>query len=337
MEHIISESAQVDLSESSEHVRRLDELADDEIKAMNDDKGCYLQINAYLAFNLDSWYNSEARTNNRYPAMPKKQQELFDEDIASSGVFVRPVLNASSYEVVDGRTRLGALYRARITGIACPFVGFELWTFSGQQEREDFEDQIALNIRPTMTRAQKRAKITDAIMRHPDWADNKIGLLVGADGDTVGAVSDQLIAEGKIVRPSERLGSDGRVTKKKTKKSQPEESADCPEARLFRRWREEVGIYPLNAKEIGAMMLREGVPLGIKTEPTEATLASFAGEIGKWIRRRVQAGLTSGGWHLYERQFGDGRFVFAFVPPKFRIPELERLATESGSGEEGGE
>lgn len=211
------------------------------LRAQLDERFPVLAIDATRAIDLMRWMEEEQHLKNPMLSRSKKEQDLLIESVRERGVEQPVVLDADTLAVVDGHHRLQAYTTicGELGENPPPFAGFRLISFTDDTERLDYQTRHSV-LQRAMGLKAKKALARDAIMRHLDWADNRLGALVGLDQETVTKLSNEMVLLGEIKpRPKDRIGADGRshpaagLRKRKEKKQSKEEAH---EGHLLQHW-----------------------------------------------------------------------------------------------------
>src|ERR687897_874597 len=149
-------------------------------------------------------------TSNKYQVMPPlsgEEYQALKEDIAENGVLV-PVVKDTDGNIIDGHHRVWAyeelLAEDRVAG------GYPVVERSGMTDQEKRDLAWRLNMqRRHLNQFQKREAIAAKLKESPEWADNRIALLLGVDHKTVRSVRTDLEARNEVVRVEVLEGADG--------------------------------------------------------------------------------------------------------------------------------
>lgn len=200
-------------------IRQIADLNDVERTQM-EDQFPLLQINDDLAFDLIVWRDAEPWKQNAIQPREGTQLRLLRDEILSRGMDNKPVLDPTDGWIADGNSRLLAYDEIRRDGQHVAFPGFDLRSFDNDVERHDYQVACAVVHRQLATK-ERKCLIRVGISHHPEWTDNRLGVLYGLTQDTVTRISDEMVANADIPpRPDKRIDAAGReidVTKLKKK------------------------------------------------------------------------------------------------------------------------
>lgn len=267
-----------------------------------------LPIDETRAFDLIRWMEEEQHLKNPMPSRSKKEQDLLIESVRERGVEQPVILDADTLTIVDGHHRLVAF--ATICGELGenppPFAGFRLISFADDTDRLDYQTRHSVLQRAMGLKAKKELA-RNAIKRHLEWADNRLGALVGLDQETVTKLSNEMVLLGQIKpRPKKRVGADGRThpaaglrKKKEKKKTKQQEHQDY----LIHHWFTLRGSHLTSVEELVKMVDALGLDfksfddLKIDKEykkevcmMTWATMTAENGTLGKYRIAVVRVG-----------------------------------------------
>lgn len=304
-----------------EWVHHISEMNEDQKNLMEANMGFLLPINETLYFDLDRWKNSEQRRPNSYPDLPKKERAALLASVRDKGVDVEVVLDAGTYDVIDGHQRLDVLDECRRSGDAALFAGFVLKTFATDAERMDFEDRRAFGGRK-LPRKLRWEKIRAMLRRHPEWSDSRIGAHLQITGDTVAKQARLLEDEEAFVRPDTLLDVNDRPMKmeglKEKSKDHGEEGHETtPDwlSELVSAWWETHELRVVFAGEIAKLMkerdlhLADGRPTGNMAEKGVQKLVGplLKGLHGQHVKDK----------YIFVKEFTSEKYVYQLLPRKY--------------------
>ncbi len=138
------------------------------------------------------------------PSMPPEQFAALKADIAERGVLV-PLDVEEEGHILDGHHRYRACVELGITDfptIVRPGLS--------EEERRIFARKSNM-LRRHLNRKQVRELIAEQLKDTPDWANNRIGQVLGADSKTVQAVRHALELTSEIPKFDKLIGADGKA------------------------------------------------------------------------------------------------------------------------------
>ena len=138
------------------------------------------------------------------PSMPPEQFAALKADIAERGVLV-PIDVDEEGHILDGHHRYRACVELGITDfptIVRPGLS--------EEERRIFARKSNM-LRRHLNRKQVRELIAEQLKDTPDWANNRIGQVLGADSKTVQAVRHALELTSEIPKFDKLIGADGKA------------------------------------------------------------------------------------------------------------------------------
>lgn len=143
------------------------------------------------------------------PPLSEEEYESLKSDIAEHGVRVPVVLDEEGV-IIDGHHRVQAWDELRGEGHEVPEYPREVRP-DLKTDAEKNELAWKLNMqRRHLNRAQKRDIIAAKLRQSPEWANNRIGSLLGVDSVTVGSVRWRLEAASEIPKLEKLVGADGK-------------------------------------------------------------------------------------------------------------------------------
>ncbi len=145
------------------------------------------------------------------PPMPPEQFEALKADIAERGVLV-PIDVDEDGHILDGHHRYRACTELGITD-------FPTLVRPGlsEEDRRIFARKNNV-MRRHLTRAQIRALIADQLRETPNWANNRVGGMLGVDAKTVATVRSKLETTSEIPKFDKLIGADGKERAVKQKR-----------------------------------------------------------------------------------------------------------------------
>ncbi|MGJ0505673.1 MAG: ParB N-terminal domain-containing protein [Methylocystis sp.] len=155
------------------------------------------------------------------PPLPAEQFTALKADIAQRGVMVAVEVDEFGV-ILDGHNRVRACRELGINDY--PTV-----VRAGMTDEQKRTHARSLNVnRRQLTRDQMRELIRDQILDTTEWANNRIGALLGVDDKTVAAVRASMEATSEIPKLEKLIGADGkarphRSAKPKRPRGNPEE------------------------------------------------------------------------------------------------------------------
>ena len=172
-----------------------------------------------------------------FPLLPEAELQELAEDIRKNGLRA-PIVAWSPKEgdspvLLDGRNRLDALAQLGLLYATDGHLYLKSWTgtkwaeLSGDRIRfqhltdgNPYAIAVSLNaIRRHLTTEQKRKLIAKVLAAQPTLSDRQIGVIVKADGKTVGSVRSEMEDVRSIPHVEKRTDTKGR--KQPAKKSKP--------------------------------------------------------------------------------------------------------------------
>ena len=145
------------------------------------------------------------------PPMPPEQFESLKADIAERGVLV-PIDVDEHGHILDGHHRYRACMELGITDFPTTVrPGLD------EEERRIFARKSNM-LRRHLSRAQVRELIAEQLKDTPNWANNRIGQVLGADSKTVATVRAKLEATSEIPKFDKLVGADGKARPVKQKR-----------------------------------------------------------------------------------------------------------------------
>jgi len=143
------------------------------------------------------------------PPLSEEEYESLKSDIAEHGVRV-PVVVDEEGVTIDGHHRIQAWEELREEGREVPDYSKEVRS-DLKSDVEKNELALKLNMqRRHLNRGQKRDIIAAKLRQSPEWANNRIGSLLGVDGVTVSSVRWRLEAASEIPKLEKLVGADGK-------------------------------------------------------------------------------------------------------------------------------
>lgn len=137
------------------------------------------------------------------PSMPPEQFEALKADIAERGLLT-PLDVDEDGNILDGHHRYRACLQLGITDF--PTI---VRPGMSEQERRIFARK-SNTLRRHLTRDQVRFLIGEQLKDTPNWANNRIGQLLGVDDKTVASIRRHLEATSEIPKFDRLIGADGK-------------------------------------------------------------------------------------------------------------------------------
>ncbi len=161
------------------------------------------------AENTNGRMMDEANLYQVMPPLAEEEYQALKADIAERGVVVPVVLDGAG-SVIDGHHRIRAWGELRGEGRDVP--DYPRITRSDlRTEAEKREEAWRLNMqRRHLNQAQKRDAIAAKLKESPEWADHRIGKLLGVDGKTVRSVRIGLEIREEVPTLEKLVGADGK-------------------------------------------------------------------------------------------------------------------------------
>lgn len=134
--------------------------------------------------------------------MTQAEYEALRDSIAEHGQLVPAIVDERGH-LIDGHNR------AR----ACEELGIQLWTVpASTSTTEQHALELAINfVRRQLAAGDRRRAIAAELRRDATRSDRSIASLIGVSPTTVGAVRDELQADGQLSNLDSRRGADGRT------------------------------------------------------------------------------------------------------------------------------
>jgi DNA primase len=148
--------------------------------------------------------------SNKYQVMPPLSQEEFQahkESIAENGVLVPVVIDVDG-AIIDGHYRVQAYHELFAEGNDVPMYPTETRSdLTTDAEKRELAWRLNMQ-RRHLSQAQKRDAIDAKLKESPEWADNRIAKLLGADSKTVRVRRVMLEKRGEIPKLDKLVGAD---------------------------------------------------------------------------------------------------------------------------------
>jgi ParB-like chromosome segregation protein Spo0J len=157
---------------------------------------------------------SEINLTEKYqvlPSMPPEQFEALKADIAERGVLV-PIDVDEQGHILDGHHRYRACTELGVTDF--PTV---VRPGLNEEERRIFARKSNM-LRRHLSRKQVRELIAEQLKDTPNWANNRIAQVLGADSKTVKTVRERLERTSEIPKLDKLIGADGKARPVKQKR-----------------------------------------------------------------------------------------------------------------------
>ena len=137
------------------------------------------------------------------PPLTTEQRDTLRDSIRAEGIHT-PIVQDQHGQVIDGFERLAiaeelGLRTYPVRTVHCP----------DERTRRHLRLQLNRN-RRQLTRQQKRAVITQELVRSPELSDRYVASLVGVDNKTVAGVRRRLVSTEEIPHLPAKLGLDGK-------------------------------------------------------------------------------------------------------------------------------
>ena len=198
-------------------------------------------------------------------------------------------------------------------------------SFKDNDDRLDYQTRHSV-LQRVMPLKAKKEMARAAIKRHLDWADNRLGALVGLDQETVTKLSNEMVLLKEIEpRPKNRIGADGRSQpaaglKKEKKQTKQQEH----QSYLLRCWFDLRGSHLTSVEDLVAMVKTLG--LDFKSFDNIKIDKEFKQEVCMltWVRMAMENGST-GKYKIAVVRVGSAKECYQLLPTSGYREKLKQI------------